>query len=651
MLGALRNLGILKMIDEFHEIEFDSNALNSVDSFLEQRKRAIESGDYARLQFEPINSDRIGIFSIDENEKINFREETVSEDSWKYLFLKTASQGTYLTPTWKESQNKLKKTVEKYISESEHNDSDWLQKTTTIFAADNIETGELDIKGNLDKKSFFDTIDWAKKNKNIKVFSIRINGKYNSEIEGLLDFALINKPRIIFQTGKAKSFTLSGIKCILCDKEGELYPNVLSGVGINIANVDKPVFFPGVSSENSNRAFPICAACAEALYVAKFHVFNSSSKLRQNISGYQSLIIPHLIKSDNTQDGLDILNSQLGLLGTDLEGAEKTEKNIIKDLSEINGVATITFVMGDVSGQNIENIRKVISNVLPSRLSKIGKSIDVINNTNDRCSVNHPWKQEQPPLNGNLHIIQDVLGMPKYMKPSKGRRAPFKASHVNSLDILNAIFLEKQYPVKDLIYEFISKLSYDFLGASSDKERVYSIRSNISKMSYFLSFLEILDVVHMNSGINFVSKYLEKHEGLRPLNEFLSNDAKGLDTKEKEYAFLLGLLHGKLVSIQLAKQVSANALKWLKGLQISQNELMEIFVKTKSKLDDYSTPKSAWSEEMRGVAEAVAALGADIDKWDIDRKEIAYYLCLGQSLSSYYLPSKGKDDQLQIEEE
>lgn len=56
------------MIDEF---EFDFNALESVDSFLEERGKAIESGVYARLQFESINAEHIGIFTID-GETIKF---------------------------------------------------------------------------------------------------------------------------------------------------------------------------------------------------------------------------------------------------------------------------------------------------------------------------------------------------------------------------------------------------------------------------------------------------------------------------------------------------------------------------------------------------------------------------------------------------
>lgn len=650
MIEAIRNLGILKMIDELKE--FDFNALESVESFLEQREKAIEGGVYARFQFERINVDQIGIFAMDDG-KIKFQVETVSDDDWKYLFLKTASQGTYITPTWKESQSKLKKTVDRLIKESKdkENVADWVQNVVKIYTSEEVEVGELDKEGKLEKKPFFETVEWAKKTKKINVFSVKINGKYNAEIKELLDFALTNKPRIIYQTDKVKSINSSGIKCSLCHTETELFPNVLAGVGINIANVDKPGFFPGVASENAVKAFPICAPCAEALYAAKFHVF---SNLRQNISGHQALIIPHLVESEDKSEALEIVTSDFGRLRSDISGAERTETGILKDLAENKGIATITFIIGDVGGQSVENIRKVIPDVLPSRLSEISNAIEEINKMHEDYPFKHPWKSKYSPLNGNLRILRDVLGMPRYRKPPAGKRSPFKASSVNSLDLLSAIFLKREYPLKALLAEFSSKLSYDFLGALSDDDKnkpIYSIRDNIANMAHSLLFLDKIGVIEMGSGKNFVSKYLEKHEGLKPLKGFLNEEARGLDTEEKQYAFLVGLLFGKLVSIQLARQVSANALRWLKGLQISPQDLMDIFVKTKSKLDDYSTPKTAWSEEMRGVAEAIGALGADIKEWDISRKEIPYYLCLGQSLSGYYLPRKGIDNETKKEKE
>ncbi len=629
-------------------LDFNIDALDSSSSFLEQREESIKKKEYAKLQFESINSEKIGIFSIDHDEKIRFQIENVSDDSWKYLFLKTASQGTYITPTWKDSDVKLKRTIAKFAKESENNSADWLQRAVKIFTANDIELGELNDTGESSKKTFAETMKWAKENRNIKVFSIRINENYNADDRELLETALLNKPRTIYQTERSKSFVSPNVSCSLCGIETELYPNVLSGVGINIANVDKLVFFPGIDADNSSKAFPICAPCAEALYAAKFHVLNSTSELRQNISGHQALIIPHVVRSENKQDDLLNIRETLKRFRKDITGQQLAEKNLMKDLSQNEGISTVTFVIGEVAGQSIENIRKIIPDVLPSRLSEIAKAMAEANSAYESLPIDHPWKLEQviQPVDGYLRIIQDVLGMPKYMKPMKGKRAPFKSLRIDSLDLLNAIFLQKEYPLNDLIEEFSSKLSYDFLGAisHSDKTLIYSIKNNISKMVYLLLFLEKIGVIKMDQGKNFVGKYLENHNGLKPLNEFLSNESKGLNTKEKEYAFLVGLLFGKLVSIQMARQVSSNALKWVRGLKLSQQDMMEIFVKTKSKLDDYSVPKSIWSNEMKGVAEAIGGLGADIDRWDISRKEIAFYFSLGQSLSGFYLPSKSKID-------
>ncbi len=664
MLDAMRNLGILKMIDVIDELE--PSALESAEAFTEQRKKAIISGTYAKLQFEPIDNETIGIFSLDSDGNVQFIEENVSDDSWKYLFLKTSPRGIYATPTWKREERnkkiigdaKLKRTVEKYIEDSKHNDAEWVQKIAKIFLSDRIEIGELKESGEIEKKTFYDTITWAMKTKNIKVFSIKIEGKYNADIDELLEIALQNKPKEIYQTKEARSLSPCEIKCSLCNMNGDLYPDVLYGVGINISNVDKSVFFPGVDKENSCKAFPICASCAEALYAAKFHVFNSDSELRQDISGHKSLIIPHLVKSSNKYEGLDIIINALNRYKKEIPEDQIAERNILKDLSQINNISTITFVMGDVAGQNIKNIRKIIPDVLPSRLSQIATAIDETNDFWRLLPIDHPWKdQNNKPMDGSLRLIRDVLGIPKYLKPlNKGKRAPYKAEYVDSLDILNAIFLKRDYNLKDIIAEFSSKLSYDVLGVTSYKvtssiarstertiaNQVYSIRTNISKMIFLLLFFEKVGVIKMERGKSYVSKYLERHEGLKPLNTFLSDESKGINTKEKEYAFLVGLLFGKLVSIQMAKKISSNAIKWLKGLQLSQQDLMEIFVKTRSKLDDYSIPKSAWSDEMKGVAEAIGAIGADIENWDISRKEIAFYLCVGQSLSGYYLPSKSK---------
>lgn len=648
MIEAIREIGILKMIDTFSE-DFDATALTSTNSFLEQRTKAIAHGTYGKLQFEIINEDIIGIFELNRG-KVSFETEVLEiADSWKYLFIKTASQGTYATPTWKENiakekkgdiGKKITKTIEKFKRKSESSRVSWIFDVIKIFTATDVEIGELTSDGKLQKKSFLDTIIWAK-NKGIRIFSVKINGKYCAEIPELLNEALLTKREAMYQTNMAQSNNLPE-KCSLCNEYTILYPNVLSGVGLNIGNVDKPGFFPGVDSKNSTKAFPICEPCAEALYAAKFHAFPS---LIQDISGHQTLIIPSIIETDDKGEGMKIIASALRIVKKNVSGAEQTEKNLLIDLAENKSIASLTFIIGKVRGQNVEKIRKVIPNVLPSRLSEISRAIDSVNNIHKEYQKKHPWKsQKYTPLDGKLSIIKYVLGNPKYaeQKTSTGRK-PFVAYSVNTLDLLTVIFLKRQYSHKSLVTEFSAKLSYDFLGAISDENHyipINVIQNDIANMMHLQLFLHELEVIKMNPGQNYVGKYLEQHEGLKSLNEFLNSEARGLDTKEKQYAFLVGLLFGKLVRIQLARGVSTNALKWLRGLQLSSDELKEIFQKTRSKLDDYSTPKNAWSDEMRGIAEAVAALGTSITNWEISRKEIPYYLCLGQSLSDYYLPSK-----------
>ena len=209
--------------------------------------------------------------------------------------------------------------------------------------------------------------------KGLNVFTIIIDGKYPADVKEILDYAL--------KQIADNFYTISGIdpvtgECSICHHEDKLFPNVLNGVGINISNIDKPGFFPGVTKRSSVKAFPICAPCAEALYVAKFHVFPN---LTQSFSGHQALLIPHLVQSENKEEGLTIMTEAFKLLKEDVGSAEGTEAGIIEDLADNKGIETVSFLFGDVKGQSVQNIRKFLPDVLPSRLSEIAKVIYEVN--------------------------------------------------------------------------------------------------------------------------------------------------------------------------------------------------------------------------------------------------------------------------------
>jgi len=657
MLEAIRNLGILKMISEFPDA-FDYEALRSVDTFLEQRDNAIQRGVYGKLQFESIKEENIGVFSVNDDE-IRFEKRSVIDDTSRYIFRKTpGSQAAYISPTWKaaKSNKKLESTVEYFKrhvgdDKTHENSKEIFSIVLKVFESRHIIVED---EGKITEKDFWSIYNEKKKSdknkKGINVFTIMINDRYPGEVKEILDYALNQIAKNFYTTSDIKP--LKGV-CSICHYKAEVFPNVLNGVGINIANIDKPGFFPNTIKENSNKAFPICAPCAEALFVAKSQIF---PQFTQTFSGHQSLIVPHLVQSDDKVEGLEVIQYALQLLKRDISSAAGTEAGILEDLADNKGIATVSFLFGEVAGQSVQNIRKFLPDVLPSRLSEIAKAIHEINRIHNDYPDDHPWilwrpsgkkqRKKQNPMDGTLQIIRNVLGMAKYLKPQQGKRKPFKASSIDSLDLLEATFMKKRFPLKSLISEFSAKLSYDFLGSLSNEkqEPVFVTRDNIARMVYLLRFLDKLEVIEMCENTNLVSKYLERCDGLKPLNKFLSKEAIGLDSREKQYAFLVGLLFGKLIAFQQARRVSNNALRWLKGMEIGPQDLMEIFIKTRSKIDDYSFQRPAWSEEMKGVAEAIGALGAQIgSNWTISRKEVPYYFCLGQSLSGYYLPSKGND--------
>lgn len=663
MLEAVRNLGILKMIQEFSD-EFTYEALESVDKFLEQREKAIQKGIYGNLQFETIDDEEIGVFSINGN-GIIFKKMAKADDTTQYVFRKTpGSQAAYISPTWKaaKSNKKLESTIEyfKQYLETEGLPEEAKQAFEKLISVFESKTIMVEEDGKLNQKDFWSIYNGKKKSesnkKGLNIFTITINGKFAGQIKEISDYALSQIAEGFYSSSGIELITG---KCSICHHDDKLFPNVLSGTGINIANIDKPGFFPGVLKQASLKAFPICAPCAEALFVVKSKIF---PEFTQTISGHQALIIPHLVQSNNKAEGLEIIQYAMKLLGRDVSSAKGTEAGIIEDLADNKGIATVSFLFGEVGGQSVQNIRKFLPDVLPSRLSEIAKAIHDINRIHNDYPNDHPWvlwnfknkpKSRRNPLDGQLQIIRNVLGMAKYVKPQQGKRKPFKASSVDSLDLLESIFMKKAFPITALIPEFSEKLSYDFLGSLSNEkqEPVFIIRDNIAYIIYLLKFLDKLEVIKMVENINLVGKYLEGCKGLEPLNKFLSEEAIGLDNAEKQYTFLVGLLFGKLIAFQQARRVSNNALRWLKGLEIGPQDLMEIFIKTKEKLHAYSFQRPAWSEEMKGVAEAIGALGSKIgSSWTISRKEAPYYFCLGQSLSGYYLPSKGDENKSENKE-
>ena len=130
---------------------------------------------------------------------------------------------------------------------------------------------------------------------------------------------------------------------------------------------------------------------------------------------------------------------------------------------------------------------------------------------------------------------------------------------------------------------------------------------------------------------------------LEDLKPYFGSES-GIDSEEKAYAFLLGVLYGKVLQVQGARgvNVGANALTWLKRLTLTGQDLPTLYVKIREKLLAYETEKSP---QVRALIEEIGGLGVRVgDHIDLDDIATCYFLLLGQSLCNRILSSGDKHD-------
>ena len=102
------------------------------------------------------------------------------------------------------------------------------------------------------------------------------------------------------------------------------------------------------------------------------------------------------------------------------------------------------------------------------------------------------------------------------------------------------------------------------------------------------------------------ASYQPKSELLKP---FFGQES-GIDTDQKAFAFLVGVLYGKVMQVQGAKGVivGANALTWLRRLTLTGEDLPDFYCKVREKLLTYET------ESNKGCAGGIAGSGVSGNK-------------------------------------
>ncbi len=437
--------------------------------------------------------------------------------------------------------------------------------------------------------------------------------------------------------------------CPLCGADAVLFPNAVAGAGINVANMDLAGSFPTSDIAQAWKRFGICLHCADLLYVYTQWV---ASRFKADIAGRRALVIPFADVADPAclAEFHRLVEEVCGLRDTAL-----AEEDILEEIAgRSTGVATVTILWAKL-GQKLEDVTDAVTHVLPSRLAELSYLNHEVNRLTGRCLPQAALGQGRARLDLHLGALATLLrlqGGRRVKKDNASQRlsrlltsiagAVYRGRRVRKAALWTQIgrcaeawhrtLLGQRNPF--VLYQCLHELPRSGKVPKGAERGPVTLAGWVRHVHLLLVYLDRTEVLPMPPAA-----YTPSEEGLAEVFA----DARGIDTDGKAFAFLLGALFGKLVAVQAARRVSvaANSLKWLRGMRLRAADLPELYVRVRGKLLVYGTEGSA---DVRALLRELGRIGtrrgADLDVPD---DQVAYFLLLGQSLSTELLPSSRKD--------
>lgn len=434
--------------------------------------------------------------------------------------------------------------------------------------------------------------------------------------------------------------------CSLCNKMNTtVFPNGVKGAGINVGNVDREGSFSELNITNAYKNYAICQTCADLLYVYKNHVLKTNSITKKRmyqtyIAGEKALIVPSIANDPvNRQKIMVRMKATVGKMETDTETAERRLWNILKEEKAILNINIYWLKIG----QNIEDLQGSVTDVPPSRLRELSQFNE---ETLDWDSAIFPnFKDNEM---GDIDL--SLFGLKKLFKRPGGDKAKKINASQNLFrlrrDIAQSLYHKRKMNEKRFWEEimitavwYLKEIATTENSKKPWKRIIYEEKNYITYAGW-IRHLAFWQYYLKQTGVMKMDKkpYEPKTEILKP---YFSEES-GIDSIEKAFAFTLGILYGRLLTLQGAKgiNVGANALTWLKRLTLKGKDLPELYVKTREKLLAY---EAETKKEVREVIKELGNLGNILgDSIQLDAIPTNYFLLLGQSVSSEVIPSTEK---------
>jgi len=437
--------------------------------------------------------------------------------------------------------------------------------------------------------------------------------------------------------------------CPICGQMGvNLYPNALKGAGINFGNVDREGAFPERDIRQAWKSFGLCLDCADLLYIFKYH---SSTDFVDQVAGEKALILPDMIGGVAGQQAfMRDFEKYVKRLQGDKTGSH--EKDLLEFFLDSDDSSLVVHILWAEFGQNIANVKGLVTDVLPSRLQALVRLNNLVNNSTHKLFA--PLDSDETPrYDLALSPLKKVFSEPRKDKKRKKTDTQYRKLKLQVASCLyrgeamreqeKLFWLEVISVARSYIHEAIQQRNSDGLIYQIPKapNRLHkpTLACWVRYLARVVYYMRLGEVLPMVSG--------QGTRSYNPETEILKDyfsEKSGIDSNEKAFAFLLGVLFGKLVQVQAAKKISvvSNALTWLKSLRLDGRDLPELYNKIREKLMYYQTDGN---EKVKAVIHELGRLGLVLgDTIKLDTVSTCYFLLLGQSVAVDILPARKEGD-------
>ncbi|WP_295401726.1 TM1802 family CRISPR-associated protein [uncultured Thiocystis sp.] len=441
--------------------------------------------------------------------------------------------------------------------------------------------------------------------------------------------------------------------CPLCGATGvTLYPN-LRGTGLNFANMDRAGAFPNLDTGQAWKGYGLCLDCADLLYIFKNHLL--SQQFVSVVAGDKALMLPSLLGNESgKRQFLEDWRKYLRSLENGGAKMGSHEGDLLEFVQDRPDAQVVVHLLWATFGQVVDDVRGVVTDVLPSRLRALSKTNREANAWQHPLAPRYamPEADFDLPLNMLLALLKRPGGKRAAKANESSQLFTIKRQLVEAIyhgvplgkataGLWRELLTTARWRLDDMANSGnVGGLLYEGYSEKGNKQTRYWTLAgwvrHLARLIYYLDSIGVLPMAATTEPLNF-------EPGLPVLKPYFQTGS-GLDTREKAFTFLLGILYGKVLQVQSARgvNVASNALTWLKRLHLDGRDLPDLYCKIREKLMTYEVEASA---DVRAIVKDLGRLGGQSlgDAIGLDQTATCYFLLLGQSVTVDVLPSKAKN--------